>query len=69
MTTEKVSSKDYEAICHRLGFIPEVHFVRITRAGLISFTCGKPDWVRALLSACRREGLTPSRDLIEAARR
>ena len=46
----------YEDVCHDLGFLPEVSFVRITKAGTISYTCGKPDEIRALYFSVRKKG-------------
>lgn len=57
----------YDEVCHDLGFIPDVHFVRVTTRGTISFTCGKPDEVRALLSAVRRQGYVAEKNLVSAA--
>lgn len=58
--------KDYEAICHELGFIPEVHFVEITNRGTITYTVGKPQEVRALLNAVIEHGYKPAKSLLKA---
>ena len=57
----------YEEICHDLGFISEVHFVRITTAGTISFTLGRPNEIRSLVAACRERGYKPAKRLLDAA--
>lgn len=53
----------YEAICEDLGFIADVHFVKITTAGTISYTCGKPNEIAALRAACLEHGYKPSQAL------
>ena len=60
--------ESYEYYCHRLGINPDIHFVKITNAGTISFSCGKPDEVRYLLKMCRENGYKPSKKLVESAR-
>lgn len=50
----------YELVCDRLGFLAGVHFVRITTAGTISFTVGKPNELRWLLESAERNGFVPS---------
>lgn len=51
-TDGSTENMTYNDLCHRLGFIPEVHFVRVTTAGTVSFWCGKPDEIRSLKRAC-----------------
>ena len=55
--------KAYSQICHDLGFLPDAGFVRITTAGTISFTAGKPDEIRALLRAVNAKRYRASRAL------
>lgn len=62
---EKVQ-KSYEDICHDLGINPDVHFVKVTNRGTITFTCGKPNEVRDLLSMCMYAGYKPAKSLLEA---
>lgn len=56
-------AKSYESICHELGFIPETHFVRVTRSGKISYTAGKPSEIKALRKACAEKGYEMSKAL------
>lgn len=58
----------YDAICKDLGFVPDVHFVKVTTQGRISFTCGKPDEVRSLVGAARRNNYMPADKLLEATK-
>lgn len=60
---KKASKKDYDAICHELGFNPNSHFVEITTRGTISFTSGKPQEIRALYKAVLDHGYKPSKNL------
>lgn len=53
----------YKDVCKRLGFIPDVHFVTITNAGTIGFSCGKPFEILALQAACRENGFVMSKAL------
>ena len=64
-----VREQKYIGICEKLGIRPEIHFVEITSRGTITFTCGKPDEIRYLLSQCKKAGLTPARSLVKAASR
>ena len=64
---EKKVEMTYEEICHDLGFISEVHFVRITKAGTITFTLGKPSEIRSLIASCREYGYKPSKGMLDAA--
>lgn len=63
----KKEIKSYEEICRDLGIIASVHFVKPTTACTISFSVGKPDEIKYLLSACRERGYKPSKKLIDAA--
>jgi hypothetical protein len=63
--TKKASNKNYEAVCADLGMRAEIKFVEITRAGTITFTCGKPDEIRSLLSATERAGYKPAKSLVD----
>lgn len=58
--------KSYEDICHDLKIDPDVHFVKVTNRGTITFTCGKPNEVRDLLSMCMYAGYKPAKSLLEA---
>lgn len=42
----------YEDICHDLGISPQVHFVRVTTAGTISYTCGRHAEIVYLYRQC-----------------
>ena len=53
----------YHEVCHILSMDTEIGFVKITRNGLIGFTCGKPDEIRTLLSAVERCKLVPTAGL------
>lgn len=55
----------YEDVCKRLGFIPEIHFVKVTTRGTVDFTIGKPNEIRALKRAITREGMVMSKKLKE----
>jgi hypothetical protein len=59
---------DYTMICQRLGFSPEAKFVKVHDDGSISYTCGKPDEIKALYHRCRQRGFRIHKDLTEAAR-
>lgn len=63
------SRKQYDEVCHDLGFEPECGFVEITTRGTITFTCGHPEDIRALYAACLRRGYKPARSLIKAVAR
>ena len=69
MKTSRFDTEKYSALCAQLGFRPDVRFVDITTRGTITFTCGKPDEIRALLRAVRKAGLRPSAALVAAALR
>ncbi|BAL85139.1 hypothetical protein SELR_pSRC300660 (plasmid) [Selenomonas ruminantium subsp. lactilytica TAM6421] len=43
---KKARAKDYDKVCHELGFNPGVKFIKITTRGTIGFTCGKPEEFR-----------------------
>lgn len=53
----------YAEICKELGFVPDVRFVKVTHHGTISFTCGKPDEIRALKAAVSRAGMVAAKKL------
>jgi hypothetical protein len=59
----------YRETCAKLGFDADVKFVEILPDGTISYTCGKPDEIRALLAACKRHGFKASDALRRAAAR
>lgn len=59
----------YDAVCKELGFIADIHFVRITTQGTITFTAGKPHEVRSLYQACMEKGFIPSSALVSTAKR
>lgn len=56
----------YEDICNALNISPEVNFVKVTNAGSISFTAGKPVEIRFLHRMCRENGFRVSKDLTNA---
>ena len=53
----------YDDVCHALGISPEVKFVKVTPAGTIGFTAGKPEEVRHLHWMCRQNGFRASKEL------
>ena len=55
--------KSYEEVCSELGFIANVHFVKVTSQGTIGFTAGKPHEVRALRAAVMRCGYKAAKAL------
>ena len=60
----------YAEVCKELGdYIPDIHFVRITTAGTISFWLGKPDEIRALYHEVVENGFKPSGALTATVRR
>lgn len=59
----KKLSRSYEDICKDLGFLPEIHFVKVKRAK-IGFTLGKPHEIKALYAAVVENGYEPSNELI-----
>jgi hypothetical protein len=59
---------NYTTVCQRLGFSPEAKFVKVHDDGSISYTCGKPDEIKALYHRCRQRGFRIHKDLTEAAR-
>lgn len=65
MNNGTVSIESYESVCHKLGFDPEAHFVKVTNRGTISFTCGKPNEIRDLKKACRDNGYKMSKSLAD----
>lgn len=44
----------------------DVHFVKITSRGTITFSAGKPQEVRALLNAVVEHGYKPAKSLLKA---
>ena len=58
----------YEAVCEDLGFIADIHFVKVTNRGTVSFSCGKPNEIRAPRSEVERNGYKPSQALLDALR-
>lgn len=63
---ESMTEEEYRSICHRLGFLTDVHFVAIEDDHSISWTAGKPDEIRSLAAACRREAMPMSEGLQHA---
>lgn len=57
---------EYNEICEDLGFIPGIHFVKVTNRGTISFTAGKPNEVKALYRSVVDHGYKPAKNLVEA---
>ena len=55
--------ESYEGICNRLGFIPEIHFVKIYNDGSVGWTVGKPDEIAALRDAVKHSKYRMSRGL------
>ena len=51
----------YEEVCKELGFIASVKFVEVSSRGTITFTCGRPNEIRALYSAVLSKGYKPTR--------
>jgi hypothetical protein len=66
MTKHEVKTAE---LARKLGFNPDVHFVELTTRGAVSFTCGKPEEIQSLLRATLAAGMTPSKNLVAAARR
>lgn len=58
----------YDGVCYNLGFEAGVNFIKITSAGTISFTCGKPHEIKALYRAVVNNGYVPSAALRNAVR-
>ena len=56
----KTDSPKYIETCKRLGFRPEIQFVKLNSNGSIGFTCGKPEEIRSLARAVEREGMKMS---------
>ena len=59
----------YEAICHDLKIIPEIHFVQVTNYGTISHTVGKPDEIRYLINMAEEKGYKLSKSLLKFKKR
>ena len=58
----KAIKANYKEICEELGFNAECGFVKITSAGTIGFTVGKPDEIRALYRAVINAGYKPTKE-------
>lgn len=56
----KTNSTKYIETCARLGFQPEVNFVKINANGSIGYTIGKPEEIRSLARAVERAGMKMS---------
>ena len=54
----------YEDLCHDLGFISKVRFVEVTNRHTVTYSCGKPEEVRALARACRERGYVAAKSLV-----
>lgn len=61
---EKVDMS-YGDICKELGFCADVHFVKITTRGTITFTAGKPNEIQALYRAATSMSYKPAKKLID----
>ena len=59
----------YEAICHDLKIVPEIHFVKVTNYGTISHTVGKPDEIRYLINMAEEKGYKLSKALLKFKKR
>ena len=57
----------YEAVCRELQMNPADHFVNVTKAGKIGFTCGKPDEVQTLLCRVKEKRFSPTDGLFLSA--
>lgn len=55
----------YEEVCAELGFIASVHFVKVTSAGTIGYTVGKPYEINALRAAVKANGYKASKSLLK----
>ena len=53
----------YDDICRTLGISPEVRFVKVTPAGTIGFTIGKPEEIALLQRMVRENGFRPTKAL------
>ena len=56
----KIENKPYEEICKLLCILPEVQFVKVTKAGTIDFTIGKPNEINFLISKIDSAGMQMS---------
>jgi len=59
----------YQDICGLLKINPGVHFVKVTRAGSIDFTIGKPDEIAYLIRRVADAGMKISGKFYKWARR
>ncbi len=55
----------YEEVCHALGCLCEVKFVKVTNAGTIGFTAGQVSDVKYLMEKVREKGFKPSRAFVD----
>lgn len=54
----------YEEICERLGgYIASIGFVRVTSAGTIAYTCGRPEEIKALCRDAKDAGFVPAKSM------
>ena len=65
----KPMNMPYDEICHDLGIIPEIHFVKVTNYGTISHTVGKPDEIRYLINMADEKGYKLSQSLLKFKKR
>lgn len=56
-------SLTYEELCHDLGFLPAIRFVKVTNRHTVTFTCGKLNEIRALRKACKDRGYVMAKSL------
>lgn len=55
----------YSEVCHDLDFNPDVHFVKITNHGTITFTAGKSEEIKSLRRACEVKGYKIAKSLLD----
>lgn len=65
MVDGSAASLTYDELCHDLGFLPAVRFVKVTNRHTVTFTCGKLNEIRALRKACRDHGYVMAKSLSE----
>ena len=53
----------YKDLCHKLGIIPDIHFVVVTLAGYIDFTCGKINEIVYLANKTEEQGFLIGRGM------
>lgn len=66
---EEDAMTKYESMCQKLGYRPEVGFVKLTSRGTIGFTLGKPEEIRTLYHRVLDAGMRPSKNLCKAYER